>query len=243
MTYLQDYQQIETFGEWIKFLKKDHENFYEMSRAVSKPYWPKHSGYDLIGNIAGLPDFNQLLKKISYTEVLEKDDQHKDNSELKNDIKHGYKLGFDKLNHVKGLEQITDALGFEDVDTTIHVQAPSQVCKLHMDNITSYFQHKAKITQDFDQQLFDHKWRQPKGSRTLYRMFVALDDWRAGQSWLWGDEPWINWKKGDVVNFQWRAVPHGTCNFGWHDRPMLRMTGFLKDETIVKQTNKWIVTL
>ena len=112
-----------------------------------------------------------------------------------------------------------------------------------MDNITSYFQHKAKITQDFDQQLFDHKWRQPKGSRTLYRMFVALDDWRAGQSWLWGDEPWINWKKGDVVNFQWRAVPHGTCNFGWHDRPMLRMTGFLKDETIVKQTNKWIVTL
>jgi hypothetical protein len=132
----------------------------------------------------------------------------------------------------------------ENCDVTIHVQQPSQICKLHMDNITSYFHHVTDVADEFSTQEFDHKMRQPKGSKPLYRLFVALDDWHPGQSWLWGETPWIGYKKGDVVNFQWRAVPHGTCNFGWHIRPMLRLTGFLQDESIVTRTNQqWSIDL
>ncbi len=244
MAYLEDYQKLVTFGEWIDFLKRDHKNYYEMTREVASHYWPNHSGFDMLGNISGNPEFTKLLEKITYTEVLEKDDKHKDNSEVRLDLSHGYKLGFDKLNHVKGLEAITDALGMDRPDTTIHLQHPSQICKLHMDNIASYFQHITEVTNEFNQQELDHKMRQPKGSKNLYRMFVALDDWHPGQSWMWGDTPWVGWKKGDVVNFQWRAVPHGTCNFGWHLRPMLRITGFLNDESIVNKTNQsWNVVI
>ena len=244
MKYLEDYHKIRTFGEWTEFLKKDHENYYEMTTEIAGHYWPESSGYDYLGNIAGIPDITDLIKQITFDEVLEKDDKHKDSSEVKLDVAHGYKLGFDKLNHVKGLEKVTDLLGVEKPDTTIHLQHPSQICKLHMDNISSYFQHITDVTEDFNEQEFDHKMRQPKGSRTLYRLFVALDDWHPGQSWLWGDTPWVGWKKGDVVNFQWRAVPHGTCNYGWHLRPMLRITGFLKDESIVSKTNqRWNVAL
>ena len=50
-------------------------------------------------------------------------------------------------------------------------------------------------------------------------------------------------KNENVVNFQWRAVPHGTCNFGWHLRPILRVTGFLKDESIVNRINQWEVAI
>jgi hypothetical protein len=242
--YLEEYQKLSTFGDWIDYLNRDHENFYEMTREVSSHYWPEANGYDYLGNIAGIPEFNDLLTKLTYTEVLEKDDKHKDSSEAKLDISHGYKLGFDKLNHVQGLEQITDLLGMENCDVTIHVQQPSQICKLHMDNITSYFHHVTDVADEFSTQEFDHKMRQPKGSKPLYRLFVALDDWHPGQSWLWGETPWIGYKKGDVVNFQWRAVPHGTCNFGWHIRPMLRLTGFLQDESIVTRTNQqWSIDL
>ena len=243
MSYIKDYHNIVKFSEWLDFLAKDHENYYQMTREVSQHYWTHHSGYDYLGNISGLPDFTELVEKITYTEVLEKDDKHKDNSEVKLDAQHGYKLGFDKLNHVKGLEAVTDLLGFEQPDTTIHLQHPGQICKLHMDNISSYFQHSTGVNEEFSEQAFDHKMRQPVGSRTLYRMFVALDHWRPGQSWLWGETPWIKWRKGDVVNFQWRAVPHGTCNFGWHLRPMLRVTGFLKDESIVNRINQWEVAI
>lgn len=244
MTYLTDYKKIKKFGEWIDFLSKDHDNYYQMTRDVASHYWPQDSGYDYIGNISGLPEFTELVNKITYKEVLEKDDKHKDSSEVKLDTLHGYKLGFDKLNHVKGLEAITDVLGMEKPDTTIHLQHPGQICKLHMDNISSYFQHITDVTDDFKEQEFDHRSRQPVGSRNLYRIFVALDDWHPGQSWLWGETPWLNWKKGDVVNFQWRAVPHGTCNFGWHLRPMLRITGFLKDESLVQRTGQtWKVTI
>ena len=40
----------------------------------------------------------------------------------------------------------------------------------------------------------------------------------------------IKWKKGDAVFFDWYNVPHGTCNFGHHDRPLLSVTGTITKE-------------
>ena len=34
-----------------------------------------------------------------------------------------------------------------------------------------------------------------------------------------------NWKKGDVLWFDWYHVPHGTVNFGRNDRYLLQLTG------------------
>ena len=48
-------------------------------------------------------------------------------------------------------------------------------------------------------------------------------------------EPWrpiniyhyIQWKKGDSFHFRWQDMPHGTCNFGHHMRPVLFITGVI----------------
>jgi hypothetical protein len=52
-----------------------------------------------------------------------------------------------------------------------------------------------------------------------------LADWRPGQVIMFGSYHWTKWKKGDAVYFDWYNVPHGTCNFGHHPRPLLSVTG------------------
>ena len=247
MTPIQtEYQQIQTFGEWQQFLGRAWPNHYEMTREVAELYWPHDLGYDRLGNIEGIPEWSELLDCITYDMVTESQDRHRDSAEVKQDQSVGYRLGFDKLNSVRGLEPVTDQLGFEPdtVDVTIHVQAPAQICKLHMDNISSYFQLTPQITQQYRDQPFDHRQRQPVGTPPLYRMFVALADWDWGHAWQFGNHTWSHWRRGDVVNFEWRAVPHGTCNFGWCARPMLRITGFLKDQSVTDLRNhQWHISL
>lgn len=242
----QSYQQIQTFGEWQQFLKQDWSDHYQMTREVAELHWPTTMGYDQLGNLQGIPEWPDLLSHITYDEVLESQDRHRDSAEVEQDQSVGYRLGFDKLNSVRGLEPITDALGFDPdtVDVTIHVQSPAQICKLHMDNISSYFQLTPTIREQFRDQPFDHRQRQPVDTPPLYRMFVALADWDMGHAWQFGDHTWSHWRRGDVVNFEWRAVPHGTCNFGWTPRPMLRITGFLQDPSVADLRNhQWHISL
>ena len=44
---------------------------------------------------------------------------------------------------------------------------------------------------------------------------------------------WTKWKKGDVLFFDWRNTPHSTANCGTKDRPWLKITGTLKDDSYV----------
>ena len=60
---------------------------------------------------------------------------------------------------------------------------------------------------------------------TLHRVFVALSDWQPGWMWQFGHEYWSEWKKGDVVWFDWRHVPHATANVDTAPRDILKISG------------------
>jgi len=57
-----------------------------------------------------------------------------------------------------------------------------------------------------------------------------LEDWNPGQVIMLGGKHFTKWKRGDAVYFDWYNVPHGTCNFGHHDRPLLSVTGTITNE-------------
>ena len=59
----------------------------------------------------------------------------------------------------------------------------------------------------------------------LGRMFVMLDDWHPGQVIMIGTNHYTQWKKGDGFFFRWQDMPHGTCNFGHHKRPVILISG------------------
>jgi len=58
-----------------------------------------------------------------------------------------------------------------------------------------------------------------------------LDDWRHGQTFSLGNSQWHQWRRGECITWDWRDIPHATCNMGWENRPMLQVTGWTSDRT------------
>ena len=87
-------------------------------------------------------------------------------------------------------------------------------------------------------QTYTFQKKQPKGTKPVYRCFVALDNWHPGQIVNFEPNFWTEWKKGDVLFFDWRNTPHSTANCGKKDRPLLKITGTLKDPTYVDEARQ-----
>ena len=107
----------------------------------------------------------------------------------------------------------------------------------HVDTISCLVNEQIR---DIKSEPFDRDLRQPKNSKPIYRCFVALDDWHPGQIVNFEPHFWTNWKKGDVCFFHWRTTAHSTANTGWHDRPLLKITGTLTDDSWVHPNHKRI---
>jgi len=55
-----------------------------------------------------------------------------------------------------------------------------------------------------------------------------------------GNAFFTQWRAGDCITWEWRDMPHATCNMGWWDRPMLQLTGYTTEVTkqILNKANK-----
>jgi len=125
------------------------------------------------------------------------------------------KLTKDTL-HYNVFAQMADHLGLEEWTAVFHNQIPGQMHMLHMDTLYSGGR-------------FDYLG--DKRREKIKRVFIMLEDWKPGQVIMFGGEYHYNWKKGDVMYFSWPDMPHGTANFGHHERLMLMMTGLDNNNT------------
>jgi hypothetical protein len=71
------------------------------------------------------------------------------------------------------------------------------------------------------------------------RFIIAVEDWCPGQVFQFGNAVWSQWRAGDCVTWSWQDIPHGSANFGWENRPMIQVTGYVTQLTqhIVDQTS------
>ena len=92
----------------------------------------------------------------------------------------------------------------------LNVQKPGQYFALHIDRVR---------WNEFNQEVesLNHPSKH-------VRYIVFFDDWQYGQVFQMG-ENFIKWKSGDVFTWNPRDVPHGSANFGYHDRFVLVVTG------------------
>ena len=102
----------------------------------------------------------------------------------------------------------------------------------HIDFVSCYT-YEQSDDKDFLELDYDKERRQPKGQKDIWRCFVALDDWKPGQIVNFEPGFWTKWKKGDVLFFDWRNTPHSTANCGVDNRPFLKVTGILDDDSYV----------
>jgi hypothetical protein len=103
----------------------------------------------------------------------------------------------------------------------------------HVDFISCFTYENIDKSESLNKMTYDKARRQPAGLKTIWRCFVALDDWKPGQIVNFEPGFWSHWKKGDVVFFDWKNTPHSTANCGATLRPFLKITGVIDDDEYV----------
>lgn len=58
----------------------------------------------------------------------------------------------------------------------------------------------------------------------IQRYIIFLEDQKPGQFWQINDD-FIKWRKGDILTWDQSTSPHGTANAGYHNRPVIMVTG------------------
>ena len=122
---------------------------------------------------------------------------------------------------VELFQKIADVLGMEDNMIKFHNQTTGQMLHLHIDNFAARpeRENSFKVT-DFD-----------KEPEVMRRFAVMLADWEMGQTWMFGNTMYWGWKAGDCITWEWQDMPHATVNAGWHNRPLLQITGRVTEKT------------
>lgn len=213
------YDQVETVADWLDLIKRDDFNWTECMMDLAE-YTPGDYSFEKIGSVNGDWFFKSDELKLKASQNLD-DNPYVDMSEYHLKKKHNYDHGYKEYEADDLSRSIAESLGFKDYKAAINLQEPGSVKNLHVDSLSGWY----KDVEKYRAEKFDKVIRQPEGIKDLHRVFVALTDWQPGWMWQFGVDHWTNWKKGDVINFDWRNVPHCTANAGYLPRPILKITG------------------
>ena len=119
-------------------------------------------------------------------------------------------------------KQIDAYLGMEDSTLKFHNQRTGQMLHTHIDNFAGREERQNSfIVTEFD-----------KNPVMIRRFAIMLADWQLGQVFQLGNASWTQWRAGDCITWEWKNIPHSTANMGWHDRPMLQITGNVTKRTL-----------
>ena len=118
-------------------------------------------------------------------------------------------------------QAIADYLGMEESTIKFHNQTTGQLLNWHIDN----FAGRKERGNTFKEIEAD------KNPDLMRRFAIMLDDWKHGQVFQLGNSNWHQWKRGECITWEWKDIPHATCNMGWDNRPMLQVTGWVTDKT------------
>ena len=94
-----------------------------------------------------------------------------------------------------------------------HDQKPNQQLMYHIDNLPGEPRPSRINSPDF------------KYAKDKVRFLVFLQHWEPGQIVQFGNYVHTQWKKGEVVTWEWSTLPHATWNGSWIKRPALQITG------------------
>lgn len=225
----QRWESIETVGDFLDFIEDPKADVLGwMSYNVN---WAK-SGFWVAANVKFDFDITELVEKQPEIASTEVSALSRVPSELEHHEKFKFTNGYDRHRIDDNLRKIVKALGFEKgYIATMNNQPPATLMHRHVDFGCWNYDQQRDLP-------FDKDKRQPKDAKPVYRCFVALDDWHPGQMINMEPDFWTNWKKGDVLFFDWKNTPHSTANCGIHNRPLLKITGTIDDDSYIYESKE-----
>ncbi len=106
--------------------------------------------------------------------------------------------------------RMCDVLGLLNNKKALHVQFPGELINIHVDK----------------------QYEMNEDPQRVRRFFIMLDDWKPGQFIIFGNNPMMQWKAGEIFTFDWMSMPHATANASWEPRPLIQITGTITDKTL-----------
>ena len=235
MSKLQDtinrWNSIDTVGDFLDFVEDPNIDYMNWSNSFANP---DRGGFWIGANIKNIPDVRNFFFFFPQIESTELNPTTMTSSERDHHLKYNFGNGYDRHVAPEEFLKIASMLGFnKNPSVYINNQPPGSVMGRHVDTITCFLHDQPT---DFKNKKFDREKRQPQGSKDVWRCFVALDDWHPGQIVNFEPHFWTQWKKGDVLFFNWQYTAHSTANAGIHDRPLLKITGEIYNDKFVLES-------
>lgn len=106
--------------------------------------------------------------------------------------------------------EIYESMGWKDVGIAFYRMRTGTVMPVHSDLYKRYID------------IFNLQGSE----QSIRRALVLLEDWKPGHYLEANGEPFVNWRAGDVVEWEY-DVPHMAANIGLEDRYTLQITGHL----------------
>jgi hypothetical protein len=126
-----------------------------------------------------------------------------------------------KADDIEIFQKVSEWLGMDRPMIKFHNQRTGQMLVEHIDNFAAREERENSFKViDID-----------KNPEIMRRFAIMLDDWKLGQVFQLGNANFHQWRKGDCITWDWKNIPHATCNMGWEDRPMLQITGYVTERT------------
>lgn len=237
---IEQYSKVRTNKDYLDLLAREDFDWTSCMLELAE-YSLGDLTHKTIANISG-----DWSIDIDTCEVLAKtgdidNNNYVNKSELNTLRNFGYDYGYDQLDANEMCHVLARKLGFSNYKACINLQYPGSMKNLHADSLYGWFRD-AEVDPDG---VFDKSLKQPSGTKKLHRIFIALSDWQFGWMWQFGHNHWTGWKKGDVVWFDWRNIPHATANAGYSPRPILKISGEseLIDDLILNNSEPFSFTL
>jgi hypothetical protein len=101
-----------------------------------------------------------------------------------------------------------DQLGLVNSKQAFHIQYPGEMLNLHIDKQYEMNEDPSRVA----------------------RFFIFLEDWKPGQFLHMGTS-FMQWRRGDLIWFDWRNMPHASANAGWEPRCLIQITGTMTRKT------------
>jgi hypothetical protein len=227
----QKWSEIKKVKDFLAFCEDPKINLMDFMETLIDI---EKSSFWIAGNIAFDLDIDSAIESKPQIHHNEISTTTRTISEIEHHKKYNFGNGYNRHNPNEEIKKIVSALGFEEGSSSyLNNQPPGAVMSRHVDSVSCYTYEKKDSQKTFHEKEYDKIRRQPKGQKEIYRCMVALDDWHPGQLFCLEPNFWTNWKKGDIMFFDWRNTPHCTANCGVHNRPLLKITGTLSDDTWV----------
>ena len=229
------WNNIKTVNDFLSFCEDpqcDTQNFF--TTLIN----PTLSNFWTAGNIGFDFDVSELLTQKPEIKASELSPTTMHPAELEYHKNNNFGNGYDRIKPNSNVKDIVKTLGFKDNSSVwVNNQPPGTLMGRHVDSI-SCFTYENSDEEAVLQMKYDKELRQPAELKPIWRCFVALADWQSGQIVNFEPNFWTNWKKGDVVFFDWRHTPHSTANCSDKDRPLLKITGVIENDEWVHEAKQ-----